>query len=100
MNRHKDKLTTELFKSKCYMFSFFVFFFNCLMVVDQFMPMYLFMSTFNFLKDLYFLIENMITTSYIIIKLIIHIGILLCKVICGVFMSVEFSCYSYFFYLP
>ena len=49
------------------------------MVVDQFMPMYLFMSTFNFLKDLYFLIENMITTSYIIIKLIIHIGILLCN---------------------
>ena len=23
-----------------------------------------------------------------------------CMVICGVFMSVEFLCYSYFFYLP
>ena len=37
------------------------------MVVVQFMPMHLSRVTLNFLEDLYIMIENMFTTSYIII---------------------------------
>ena len=34
-----------------------------IVVVDQFTPMYLFTPTLNFLKDLYFFMEKMFTTS-------------------------------------
>ena len=55
---------------------------EAVVVVDQFTPMYLFTPTLNFLENLQFFIEKILTTSLIIIKLTIYIGNLFCNCDC------------------
>ena len=67
---------------------------QAVMVVDQFTPVYLFTPTLNFLENLQFFIEKMLTTSLIIIKLTIYIGNLLCNLLCWINLGVGVNRYT------